>query len=202
MITAIYLLGRCVRQKKICARLVRETPFIHSAVKPGSQVLNLVRWLISPRSTRLTWPATGTFPLTAHAPRKMSIVHELRYQISSHIVFTTCRSHNLFTKISWFGCGAVFHAFSVCYCSCLQYMLFILLPPGGATGAVYRTSRHGCAYRPWCRQQLARELRHDRAAWLRTRLHYDGRGAAVLRVRTAAHIQLCRVLQPRGHVSY
>ena len=28
---------------KICACLVRETPFIHSAVKPGSQVLKLVR---------------------------------------------------------------------------------------------------------------------------------------------------------------
>ena len=47
VITAIYLLSRCVRQKKICARLVRETPFIHCVVKSGSQVLTLVRWLIS-----------------------------------------------------------------------------------------------------------------------------------------------------------
>ena len=33
VITVIHLLGRYVRQKKICTRLVRETPFIHSAVK-------------------------------------------------------------------------------------------------------------------------------------------------------------------------
>ena len=33
--------------EKICGRLVRETPFIHSAVKSGSHVLNLVGWLIS-----------------------------------------------------------------------------------------------------------------------------------------------------------
>ena len=117
--------------EKMCARLVRETQFILSAVISGSQVLKLVRWLISfinidatlwqyhianweivprfcpywswchmstwqikfeyeimtrqrfltkchtlkasPWSTRLTWPATRTFPLTAHAPRKRSI---------------------------------------------------------------------------------------------------------------------------------
>ena len=32
--------------EKICARLVRDTPFIHSPFKSGSQVLKLVRWLI------------------------------------------------------------------------------------------------------------------------------------------------------------
>ena len=33
--------------EKRCARLKRESPFIHSAVKSGSQVLKLVRSLIS-----------------------------------------------------------------------------------------------------------------------------------------------------------
>ena len=113
--------------EKICARLVRDTPFIQSAVKSGSQVLTLVRWMISlinvcdnhianweifpqfcpywswcpmtnqiliwnndpstfpnhasktsPWSTRLTWPAAETFPLTAHAPRKRSIASFVR----------------------------------------------------------------------------------------------------------------------------
>ena len=42
VITAIDLLGRCVRWKKVCAPLLRETPFIHSAVTLGSKVLKLV----------------------------------------------------------------------------------------------------------------------------------------------------------------
>ena len=40
--------------EKMCARLVRETPFIHSAVKTGSKVLTLVRWLISLRRYSVT----------------------------------------------------------------------------------------------------------------------------------------------------
>ena len=43
MITAIDLLGLWVGYKKMCARLVRETKFILSAVISDSQVLKLVR---------------------------------------------------------------------------------------------------------------------------------------------------------------
>ena len=118
-----------------------EALFIHSSVKSGSQMLKLVRWLISfykyrrysvtitlqiekfpqlcaywswcpmknqiliwnndpstsPNVTSrlengagLAWPATWTFPLTAHAPRKRSIVWVCECVSESVCPWTCC----------------------------------------------------------------------------------------------------------------
>ena len=80
MITAIYLLGRCVRYKKVCAQLLREALFIHSSVKSGSQMLKLVRWLISFYKYR-RYSVTITLQIEKYSLSCAHIGHDAQWKI-------------------------------------------------------------------------------------------------------------------------